>query len=163
MVEVRRGWRFPFFPSSGWPGTNLARRLRGSFENTLTFAHSLSPSQLQLQPQSLLSSRLTLSFPSLLSPPRWLLLLLHPRAPRSSMLSSRPLLLRTLQNSAASSSIRDSPLLVLCAAPLPMALSLPLMCKLFSLISILPGHSMANYKMAEPKEYISFPPTNCRS
>lgn len=160
MVEVRTTWRFPFFPSSGWPGTNLARRLRGSFENTLTFAHSLSPSQLQLQPQSLLSSRLTLSFPSLLSPPRWLLLLLHPRAPRSSMLSSRPLLLRTLQNSAASSSIRDSLLLVLCAAPLPMALSLPLMCKLFSLISILPGHSMANYKMAEPKEYISFPPPN---
>ena len=160
MVEVRTGWRFPFFPSSGWPGTNLARRLRGSFENTLTFAHSLSPSQLQLQPQSLLSSPLTLSFPSLLSPPRWLLLLLHPRAPRSSMLSSRPLLLRTLQNSAASSSIQDSPLLVLCAAPLPMALSLPLMCKLFLLISILSGHSMANYKMAEPKEYISFPPPN---
>jgi hypothetical protein len=160
VVEVWTAWRFPFFPSSGWPGTNLARRLRGSFENTLTFAHSLSPSHLQLQPQSLLSSPLTLSFPSLLSPPRWLLLLLHPRAPRSSMLSSRPLLLRTLQNSAASSSIRDSPLLVLCAAPLPMALSLPLMCKLFSLISILSGHSMANYKMAEPKEYISFPPPN---
>lgn len=47
---LKFGWH-----GSGWPGANLAR-LRGSFENTLTFAHSLSPSQLQLQPQPLLSS-----------------------------------------------------------------------------------------------------------
>ena len=145
---------------SGWPGPNLAR-LRIFWKHL-----KLSPTPYLHHNNSNLnlSSPLTISFPSLLSPPWWLLLLLlRPRAPQSSMPSSRPLLLRTLQNLVASSSIRDSPLPVLCAAPSLMVLSLPSMCKLFSLVSILSGHSMANYKMAGPKEYISFTPPNCRS